>query len=641
MKQASLVIACMLLWTSHVGAQTKTSNSSAATTTTPKPKIDYEAVALELVEHANLYMNEHYSKLRSIFLNSAKKFHHLNLPSTQNNDIQSSYRAFSNQLAFNLSIIPLAEIKNDILRRQVKILGKLQLNGLEHEDYERSMNIVRAMLGLGTAKNVCHYRTGANVCNHIAYMPQIHDIVSKTRILDELNYYWTNWRNEIGVEGRARFVEFVHYFRKAAAYNGHVSPSKTWYLYYEEDDLLKELEGAMWDIMPLYEEMHAFIRNVLRNQYGQNIMADDSPIPHNLMEQVLQHAWKAKSIFSPPFPERKLPDIKHKMDQEIFTAKKINELASHFFESLGLNNFSPHFWDTYARKMSDEEAGDDCKAVVFYFPPDVGLRYCPKVDFKKFLQMHGHMSELQYNLYKAHLPIGLDREACPGFGSAIGESAIVSAGSPRHLDRIKLIENYTLDNELTMNRLFRLGVHTLISIPMYFTNEKFIVDSLESRIQPDDLNCGYWSIQAKYAGLAPPEERSEDHFDPSYSLYKGLHPLKQNTVKLVSEILGYQFYKGLCIASKQYIPGDPSRPLHNCDYYEQEEAGKILKNLMKLGSTKHWRDAMELVTNERKLNGKAIMEYYEPLYHWLKEKNKQNGVQVGWDASATNCQSKN
>ena len=56
---------------------------------------------------------------------------------------------------------------------------------------------------------------------------------------------------------------------------------------------------------------------------------------------------------------------------------------------------------------------------------------------------------------------------------------------------------------------------------------------------------------------------------------------------------------------------------------------------MKLGSTKHWRDAMELVTKERKLNGKAIMEYYEPLYHWLKEENKRNGVPVGWDASAT------
>lgn len=118
--------------------------------------------------------------------------------------------------------------------------------------------------------------------------------------------------------------------------------------------------------------------------------------------------------------------------------------------------FYRNFWNKYSRKMSDEEAGADCKAIVFYFPPDVALRYCPKVDFKKFLQMHGHMSELQYNLYKTHLPFGLDRDACPGFGSAIGEAAIVSAGSPRHLEKIGLIENYALDNELTMNRLFRL-----------------------------------------------------------------------------------------------------------------------------------------------------------------------------------------
>lgn len=636
MKQASLVL-FVLLSSTLVVIQAQNSTSSSTST---KKKIDYEARAQELVDKANVFMNEHYMKHRDLFLTSNRKFHHLNSGTPQINEIQNNYRIFTNELAYNLSIIPLADIKNDILQRQVKILGKLQLNGLEHDDYDKSQQILKAMLALGTTKNVCHFRRPSDVCDRVAYMPLIHDVVSKSRVLEELNYYWTNWRSEIAIEARTRFVEFVYLFRKAAAYNGHVSPSKTWYLYYEENDLFKELEGAMWDIMPLYKEMHAFMRNVLRNKYDQNIMADDSMIPHSLMEQVLQHAWRAKSIFSPPFPERKLPDIKQKMDQEIFTAKKINELASEFFESLGLNNFSPHFWEKYARKMSDDEAGEDCKAVVFYFPPDVGLRYCPKVDFKKFLQMHGHMSELQYNLYKSHLPIGLDRDACPGFGNAIGESAIVSAGSPRHLEKIGLIENYTLDSELTMNRLFRLGVHTLISIPMYIVNEKFIVDSIEARIPPDELNCGYWKINAKYAGVGPPDKRDETQFDPGYSFYKGLDPKKPNTVKLISEILGYQIYKGLCLATNQYVPGDPTRPLHNCDYYQQESAGKLLKDVMKLGSTKHWRDAMEMVTNERKLNGKAIMEYYAPLYEWLKEENKKNGVTVGWDDSSIDCTEK-
>lgn len=638
MKQASLIL-ILLVYASNLPS-TQAQKTTPPSKTTPTP-IDYEAKAMNIIERANLHMNEYYLKLRDIFLNSNRKFHHLNHGSSQTNDIQTNHRIFTNELAYNLSVIPLANISNDTLRRQVKILGKLQLNGLEQNDYEKAMLSLKAIMSFGTTENVCHFRYSANVCKRIAYMPHIHEISSKTRMLEELDYYWTNWRQEIGVDARVKFVEFVSYFRKAAAYNGHVSPSKTWYLYYEEDNLFKEIEAAMWDIMPLYQEMHAFMRNVLRQKYDQSIVADDSPIPHNLMEQVLQHAWKAKSIFSPPFSDRKLPDVKQKMDQDVFTAKKINELASDFFESLGLNHFSSHFWEKYARKMSDIEAGEDCKAVVYYFPPDVGLRYCPKVDFKKFLQMHGHMSELQYYMYRSHLPIGLDREACPGFGSALGESAIVSAGSPRHLERMKLIDNYTLDTELTMNRLFRLGVHTLISIPMYLVNEKFIVDSIEGRIPMDELNCGYWKIQAKYAGVAPPNTRSEDNFDPSYTFYKGLDPSRPNTVKIISEILGYQIYRGLCIASNQYVPGDPSLPLHNCDYYEQENAGKLLKDVMKLGSTKHWRDAMEMITKERKLSGKAIMEYYKPLHDWLKEENKRNGVSIGWDESATNCQEKN
>lgn len=635
MRTVALLILCVSLVRADYSA---TFNASSFTTESPT-KIDYEAMAMELVENASIRMQTHWMRLRDIFLTSNRKFIQVNHAPAMN-DIQLSYRRFSNQLAYNLSVIPLRELKNDVLRRQVKILGKLQLSGLEDDDYEKAMNILRTMRGFGTNRLVCHYYTD-DCSTMVAQIPHIHDDTAKSRNLDEMEYYWTSWRKEISELARVSFIEYTYLFRKAAALNGHVTPSKTWYLYYEEDNFLKELESAYWDIMPLYKEMHAFMRNVLKNKYGWGLIADDGTIPQHLMEQVLSNAWRAKSVFSPPYKNKKLPDVKQKMDEGVFTPLKINELSAKFFESLGLNHLSSNFWNKYSRKMSDEEAGADCKAIVFYFPPDVALRYCPKVDFKKFLQMHGHMSELQYNLYKANLPYGLDREACPGFGNAIGEAAIISAGSPRHLEKTGLIENYTLDNELTMNRLFRLGVHTLISIPMYFVNEKFLVDALDYRFHPNELNCGYWKIQQKYAGVSPPNKRSEKQFDPSFTFYKGLDPNKPNTVKLISEILGYQVYRALCLASKRYIPDDPNFPLHNCDFYEQESAGTLIKDLMKLGSTKHWRDAMEMLTGERKLSGKAIMEYYAPLYEWLKEENKRNRVHVGWNANSRMCQSDN
>lgn len=97
--------------------------------------------------------------------------------------------------------------------------------------------------------------------------------------------------------------------------------------------------------------------------------------------------------------------------------------------------------------------------------------------------------------------------------------------------------------------------------------------------------------------------------------------------------MGYQIYKALCIKAGQYIKGDPNYPLHNCDFSGSEEAGDILKQAMELGSTKNWRDVLQLITGERKINGQAIVEFYKPLENWLREQNKQLANHVGWDTS--------
>lgn len=97
--------------------------------------------------------------------------------------------------------------------------------------------------------------------------------------------------------------------------------------------------------------------------------------------------------------------------------------------------------------------------------------------------------------------------------------------------------------------------------------------------------------------------------------------------------MGYQIYRALCIKAGQYIKGNPNFPLHNCDFSSSKEAGKLLKEAMELGSTKHWRDVLELLTGERKINGEAITEFYKPLEHWLKEENKRLGNHVGWDTN--------
>lgn len=124
---------------------------------------------------------------------------------------------------------------------------------------------------------------------------------------------------------------------------------------------------------------------------------------------------------------------------------------------------SSAFYQKFSRRMNDDEMGAECKSEVHYFPPDVALRYCPKLDYKVLMQMHGYMAELQYNIYKKELPFGLDHEPCPGFGSALGESSVIASGTPRHLNRLHILVNDSLPAEESMNRLFRMVFRNLFS----------------------------------------------------------------------------------------------------------------------------------------------------------------------------------
>ena len=54
-------------------------------------------------------------------------------------------------------------------------------------------------------------------------------------------------------------------------------------------------------------------------------------------------------------------------------------------------------------------------------------------------------------------------------------------------------------------------------------------------------------------------------------------------------------------------------------------------NMLKLGSSKPWPDALEAISGTRQMSADALLEYFQPLMEWLKEENQKNGVTIGWE----------
>jgi hypothetical protein len=42
---------------------------------------------------------------------------------------------------------------------------------------------------------------------------------------------------------------------------------------------------------------------------------------------------------------------------------------------------------------------------------------------------------------------------------------------------------------------------------------------------------------------------------------------------------------------------------------------------LSLGSSRHWTEALQIMTGESKMNGSALLEYFQPLYEFLKAEN--------------------
>lgn len=97
----------------------------------------------------------------------------------------------------------------------------------------------------------------------------------------------------------------------------------------------------MTDLMPLYKELHAYVRRSIKERYD-NKVPYHGPIPHHFMEQIMEHDWYLRSVFTVPYQHNTLPDVNQPMIQKLPNSTTILEAAIWFYEKgLNLEPFPP------------------------------------------------------------------------------------------------------------------------------------------------------------------------------------------------------------------------------------------------------------------------------------------------------------
>lgn len=65
--------------------------------------------------------------------------------------------------------------------------------------------------------------------------------------------------------------------------SGFTDTGAEWRSWYESDTFLQDLEDLYKTVEPLYQQLHAFVRRKLYNQYGPKYINLKGPIPAHLL----------------------------------------------------------------------------------------------------------------------------------------------------------------------------------------------------------------------------------------------------------------------------------------------------------------------------------------------------------------------
>ncbi|XP_054743919.1 angiotensin-converting enzyme isoform X2 [Anastrepha obliqua] len=536
------------------------------------------------------------------------------------------------------------KIGNDQLQRELAQIPETGYEALPSTDLKLMYIVTTNMGDIYKNTKLCAFHDQRQ-CN-LTLIPAVQNILHNSNNVSEIEYYWLEWRRKTGMAAKEDFMKFVELYRKTAQLNGFPTPSDFWFKDLEENSAqaVSLLNRFMQRLQPLFQQFHAHVRGQLRKLYGEELIPRGKPFPQNLAEIFIGNAYRRADpewYIEFPYPEVGMPNITAGLLRRgLDNAQRVFWNVADYFRSLGMPQIEDTFWMQNVRPKADlDDESMRCwhKAWKFYGTQRVNFSYCPLVDEERFFNMFEALTDVYYYRAYEHQPTLFAEEPFPHFSDALGKMFSLAASSPRYLEKLKILDRGLVSKELRINRLYWQGLRTIFLLPVFYVLDRYRVDVLDGRLKISD-NCAYWQLTSDFTGAEPPVSRSNADFDAPAKLLVEVDD--QYTSQIMSTVLQYQLYEHFCEISGQYRPDDHNYPLDLCDLSNQRQIGPLVMQAMSLGSSKSYKDILQIMTNASEINIDGLLTYYQPLYEWLVEQNRLDGVEVGW-APTKKCSPEN
>jgi peptidyl-dipeptidase A len=503
-----------------------------------------------------------------------------------------------------------------VTERKIRLL-KLSLTLATPSDPKESEELTRIATSMeGTYGKGKYCPSGPDSCKDLE---QLSKILAESRDAAQLKDAWTGW-HAISKPIRKDFVRYVELANKGARQLGFADNGAMWRSKYDmkPDEFAAELD-RLWDqVKPLYLSLHAYVRNRLREKYGDLVPAS-GPIPAHLLGNMWAQDWA--NIYPVVAPPQATPsyDLTELLKKKNTDWKQMVKYGEGFFNSLGFAALPGTFWErSLFLRPRDREVVCHASAWDVDNVDDLRLKMCIQITGEDFLTIHHELGHNFYQrAYKNQPPLFRD-SANDGFHEAIGDTIALSV-TPEYLVKLGLLDKAP-DASSDIGLLLQKALEKIAFLPFGLVIDQWRWKVFSGEIPPEKYNQTWWSLRQKYQGVAPPVDRTESDFDPAAKYHVAANVPYMRY--FLADILQFQFHRALSQTA------GCTTPLHRCSIYGNQAAGTKLNSMLEMGASRPWQEALEKIAGTRQMDATAIRDYFAPLQKWLDEQNK--GKPVGW-----------
>ncbi|WP_432380426.1 M2 family metallopeptidase [Duganella sp. P38] len=507
-------------------------------------------------------------------------------------------------------------------------IGARRFNGLKlAPDSARKLSLLQQTVVFADPKERAQYAALQAALNgaygKAKYCPQsgecmplgdMEKVLATSRDEARLKEMWLGWHAQ-SQDYKQKYVDYVALSNKGAKQMGFADTGALWRSQYDmpPEAFAAEMERLWQQVKPLYDSLHTYTRHKLRATYGADVVPLTGPIPSHLFGNMWSQSWTNLYPILKPSTGASSYDLSKVLEQRKTDARQMTKYAEGFYTSLGMQKLPESFWErSLLTKPRDRDVVCHASAWPINEKDDVRIKMCITPTAEDFTVIHHELGHIYYFLGYTKQPFLFRNGANDGFHEAIGDTVALSI-TPAYLKQIGLMDEEP-DVTADIPQLLQRALSKVAILPFAYSVDKWRWDVYAGKTKPADYDKSWWQLREQYMGMKRPAPGDDAKgFDAGAKYHVAADVAYARY--FLADMLQFQFHRALCREAGY------SGPLNRCSVYGNAKAGAKLQQLLELGASKPWPEALKAISGEDKIDGNALLEYFAPLKTWLDQQN--------------------